>query len=226
MPARGGVKYRIRSTASGEHKSAMDGDDIDNINDDNNTKMLSTSHDPALSATSTKHEKQSQATFPIHYMSTSSMPSRATPKVSSPNSIYHSSNNKMSWDPPEANTHQSLTSSRPPRKASVAPAPVTPSPAANRKTIPLSPSAASPTYSRTGSRSNHRNGPWKDGDAEEAWRRYGKLFRANLVLNDEQNGGNSFSLSDSCTIERYYRVADRVRCCGRLWINAQSSGRS
>ena len=41
------------------------------------------------------------------------------------------------------------------------------------------------------------------------WRKHGKLFRANIVLTDEGNGGNSFSLSDSCAIERYYRVADR-----------------
>ena len=42
-----------------------------------------------------------------------------------------------------------------------------------------------------------------------AWRKHGKLFRANIVLADEGDGGNIFALSDSCAIERYYRVADR-----------------
>jgi len=42
------------------------------------------------------------------------------------------------------------------------------------------------------------------------WRKHGKFFRANIVLADEGNGGNVFALSDSCAIERYYRVADRV----------------
>lgn len=45
----------------------------------------------------------------------------------------------------------------------------------------------------------------------DAWRKYGKKFRANLILADDTNGGNSFTLSESCSIERYYRVADRVR---------------
>ena len=46
-------------------------------------------------------------------------------------------------------------------------------------------------------------------DDNGAWRKHGKIFRANIVLADEGIQGNSFSLSDSCTIERYYRVADR-----------------
>ena len=46
-------------------------------------------------------------------------------------------------------------------------------------------------------------------DGNGAWRKHGKIFRANIVLADEGKGGNSFALSDSCTIERYYRVADR-----------------
>eukprot|EP00535_Pseudo-nitzschia_heimii_P008380 CAMPEP_0197189184 /NCGR_PEP_ID=MMETSP1423-20130617/19300_1 /TAXON_ID=476441 /ORGANISM="Pseudo-nitzschia heimii, Strain UNC1101" /LENGTH=479 /DNA_ID=CAMNT_0042641233 /DNA_START=410 /DNA_END=1846 /DNA_ORIENTATION=+ len=47
-------------------------------------------------------------------------------------------------------------------------------------------------------------------EVDKGWRRYGKMFRANIVLADESNGGNIFALSDSCSIERYYRVADRV----------------
>lgn len=46
----------------------------------------------------------------------------------------------------------------------------------------------------------------------EAWRKSGKAFRANLVLEDEEKGGNSFQLSKDCSIERYYRVAERVSC--------------
>ncbi|KAL3912970.1 MAG: hypothetical protein SGILL_006677, partial [Bacillariaceae sp.] len=44
----------------------------------------------------------------------------------------------------------------------------------------------------------------------ESWRKHGKKFRANLVLADDAQGDNVFTLSESCTIERYYRVADRV----------------
>ena len=46
-------------------------------------------------------------------------------------------------------------------------------------------------------------------EVDKGWRTYGKMFRANIVLADESNGGNIFALSDSCSIERYYRVADR-----------------
>ena len=46
-------------------------------------------------------------------------------------------------------------------------------------------------------------------DGNGTWRMHGKLFRANIVLTDEINGGNAFALSNSCAIERYYRVADR-----------------
>jgi len=47
-----------------------------------------------------------------------------------------------------------------------------------------------------------------EGDGE--WRAHGKIFRSNIILDDEESGGNMFALSDSCAIERYYRVADRV----------------
>jgi len=50
--------------------------------------------------------------------------------------------------------------------------------------------------------------PFAEGDG--TWRKHGKLFRSNIVLADEETGGNMFALSDSCAIERYYRVADRV----------------
>ena len=43
------------------------------------------------------------------------------------------------------------------------------------------------------------------------WRKHGKLFRARLVLNDEDKDGNAFQVSNHCSIERYYKVAERVR---------------
>lgn len=46
--------------------------------------------------------------------------------------------------------------------------------------------------------------------ANDDWRRHGKLYRANIVLTDENSEGNTFSLSNTCSINRYYRVADRV----------------
>ncbi|KAL3906415.1 MAG: hypothetical protein SGILL_009280, partial [Bacillariaceae sp.] len=46
--------------------------------------------------------------------------------------------------------------------------------------------------------------------AAAAWRKHGKKFRANLVLADDAQGDGAFTLNESCTIERYYRVADRV----------------
>ena len=46
---------------------------------------------------------------------------------------------------------------------------------------------------------------------DQSWRKYGKLYRAQITLEDEQKGGNSFVLSNQCSIDRYYRVAERVR---------------
>ena len=45
----------------------------------------------------------------------------------------------------------------------------------------------------------------------EAWRERGKLVRARLIMKDEQSGGDAFTLSDDCEIEKYYDVAERVR---------------
>lgn len=46
--------------------------------------------------------------------------------------------------------------------------------------------------------------------SSESWRSHGKMYRAKLVLMDEEKGGNTFVLSNHCSIERYYRVAERV----------------
>jgi hypothetical protein len=47
-------------------------------------------------------------------------------------------------------------------------------------------------------------------DPNEVWRKHGKVFRAELVVKDEEKGGNTFALSNSCSIERYYKVSERV----------------
>jgi hypothetical protein len=44
----------------------------------------------------------------------------------------------------------------------------------------------------------------------EIWRKYGKLYRAKIIMEDEENGGNTFVLSGNCRIERYYSVAEKV----------------
>jgi len=45
---------------------------------------------------------------------------------------------------------------------------------------------------------------------QETWRKHGKLFRAKLIMNDEESGGNTFVLTNNCSIEKYYDVAERV----------------
>lgn len=48
-------------------------------------------------------------------------------------------------------------------------------------------------------------------DGGEHWRSQGKIFRAKLLMKDEEMGGNFFVLSNDCDIQRYYEVADKVR---------------
>jgi hypothetical protein len=50
------------------------------------------------------------------------------------------------------------------------------------------------------------------------WRKYGKLFRANIVSSDEDAGADFFDLSDSYAIERYYRVADRYELSSSILL--------
>jgi hypothetical protein len=68
-------------------------------------------------------------------------------------------------------------------------------------------------------------------DGGEQWRNHGKLFRARLLMKDEEMGGNFFVLSNDCDIERYYEVADKVRqavlvfdflCVGYNWMCCDS----
>jgi hypothetical protein len=49
-----------------------------------------------------------------------------------------------------------------------------------------------------------------DAGEVEAWRERGRLFRANLIMKDEESGGDAFTLSHDCEIEKYYNVAERV----------------
>jgi hypothetical protein len=52
-------------------------------------------------------------------------------------------------------------------------------------------------------------------DGGEQWRKHGKIFRAKLLMKDEESGGNFFVLSNNCEIERYYDVAEKV-----CWIRS------
>eukprot|EP00544_Gedaniella_sp_CCMP2646_P013634 CAMPEP_0202491878 /NCGR_PEP_ID=MMETSP1361-20130828/8797_1 /ASSEMBLY_ACC=CAM_ASM_000849 /TAXON_ID=210615 /ORGANISM="Staurosira complex sp., Strain CCMP2646" /LENGTH=501 /DNA_ID=CAMNT_0049121997 /DNA_START=123 /DNA_END=1628 /DNA_ORIENTATION=- len=47
-------------------------------------------------------------------------------------------------------------------------------------------------------------------DGAEAWRERGKLYRASLIMKDEEAGGDAFTLSNECEIEKYYDVGERV----------------
>ena len=42
------------------------------------------------------------------------------------------------------------------------------------------------------------------------WRRRGEQLRASLMKQDESNGAQTFILSSSCPVQRYYEVADKV----------------
>jgi hypothetical protein len=50
----------------------------------------------------------------------------------------------------------------------------------------------------------------KMDDGTEAWRERGKLYRAKLIMKDEESGGDAFTLSNECEIEKYYDVGERV----------------
>jgi hypothetical protein len=43
------------------------------------------------------------------------------------------------------------------------------------------------------------------------WRKRGEQLRALVLEQDESNGAQTFVLSSSCPIQRYYQVADKVR---------------
>ena len=78
-----------------------------------------------------------------------------------------------------------------------------------KRTQSLTPTSGVDSMADTTSKRSTRS---MDGSTQtaESWRKHGKKFRANLVLVDDAQGDNVFTLSESCTIERYYRVADRV----------------
>jgi len=46
--------------------------------------------------------------------------------------------------------------------------------------------------------------------SQDAWRKPGRVFRARLLKQDEEEGGNHFVLSPTCSIRKYFDVADRV----------------
>lgn len=45
---------------------------------------------------------------------------------------------------------------------------------------------------------------------DQSWRKHGRSYRAKIIAEDEKRGGNSFILSNQCSIDRYYRVAEKV----------------
>ena len=49
-----------------------------------------------------------------------------------------------------------------------------------------------------------------ESSSQDAWRRPGRSFRARLLRQDEEEGGNNFVLSPTCSIPKYFDVADRV----------------
>jgi hypothetical protein len=44
-----------------------------------------------------------------------------------------------------------------------------------------------------------------------AWREQGEQLRASLIKEDSSSGSQTFLLSNTCGIHRYYQVADQVR---------------
>ena len=49
-----------------------------------------------------------------------------------------------------------------------------------------------------------------ESSSQDAWRKPGRAFRARLLKQDEEEGGNNFVLSPTCSIPKYFDVADRV----------------
>jgi hypothetical protein len=47
-------------------------------------------------------------------------------------------------------------------------------------------------------------------EASDSWRKPGRAFRARLLKEDEEEGGSTFVLSSTCSISKYFDVADRV----------------
>ena len=107
----------------------------------------------------------------------------------------------------------------PPRIKSMSPVPVTPPrppPSPSRK-IPSSPASVTSTSNTTITTApgNGDNNSFAQSSAEALeWRKHGKRVRAMLLLEDEEKGGSTFQLTNTCSIQRYYRVAERVSVPG------------
>jgi len=52
--------------------------------------------------------------------------------------------------------------------------------------------------------------PVKDQNVSAEWRRYGLARRRELLENDRQNGGTSFNINQTCSVNRYFQVASRA----------------
>jgi hypothetical protein len=44
------------------------------------------------------------------------------------------------------------------------------------------------------------------------------VYRAQIVMQDEQKGGKSYLINDQCSIDRYYRVAEKVSSPCKIFI--------
>lgn len=79
-----------------------------------------------------------------------------------------------------------------------------------RKSSLKPPSVGKPHKSKSAAKRRGRQKTIEIVDVAEAWRERGKIFRARLIMNDEKSGGDAFTLSNDCEIEKYYDVAERV----------------
>jgi hypothetical protein len=84
-----------------------------------------------------------------------------------------------------------------------------------QQSAPRSVSTEEETAVTAAQRSTTSGGTSKSGDEGNSWRKPGKMYRARLVAQDDQEGGGgsgkSFRISNQCAIERYYQVADKVQ---------------
>jgi hypothetical protein len=51
---------------------------------------------------------------------------------------------------------------------------------------------------------------YREADVSAPWRRYGQTRRRELLEDDRRKGGTKFNLNTSCSIHRYFQVAQRV----------------
>jgi len=177
----------------------------------NNSSQLRPLKPPALSMpSSTTPRTPNQEKNRIALLATSPAPSRsASPVPVTPSPTHNGGSNARSMPETPPQRSASLTSGNSivyPSSASDGSAVETTSSPSTSSPQSLTPPRSNSTNRIVGN--NHSFGK-SSADAIE-WRKHGKRYRAHLVLEDEQKGGNSFQLINDCSIERYYKVAERV----------------